>query len=242
MNIAISQSMYFPWVGLLELIRLTDIFIHYDDVQYPRSRGGFYNRVQLKMASDNKWMTVPLRDPHQGQLINQTLIDNRIDWRTQHRDMLKQAYLKAPFRDEMLSLVDQVFVKKYATLSDLSRESILSMAKYFDLIGNRKFIDSMQLAVSGSASLRLHDICCKEEASVYLTGHGARNYLDHELFEKSGIRVNYMNYRMKPYPQLHGEFTPYVSALDLIANCGKEGVDVICSEAIYWKEFLNEPK
>jgi hypothetical protein len=47
---------------------------------------------------------------------------------------------------------------------------------------------------------------------------------------------------MTPYPQLHGEFTPYVTALDLIANCGKERIDVICSEAIFWKNFLNESK
>ena len=239
MNIVISQSMYFPWVGLLEQIRLADIFIHYDDVQFTK---GFFNRVQLKTASGIKWMTVPLRDYHRGQRINEVLIDNRIDWRTKHRTMLKQAYLKAPFRDEMLSLVDQIFKKDYEILADISRKSMLSLAKYFDLIGNRKFIDSMKVAVPGSGSNRIHDISVKERASIYLTGYGARNYLDHEMFEKSGIRVNYMNYRMKPYPQLHGEFTPYVSALDLIANCGKEGADVICSEAIYWKEFLNEPK
>jgi hypothetical protein len=239
MNIVISQSMYFPWIGLFEQIRLTDIFIHYDDVQYAR---GFYNRVQFKTAGGSKWLTVPLRDQHQGQHINEVLIDNRIDWRSKHRDMLKQAYLKAPFRNEMLNLVDDVFAQDYATLADISRESILSIAKYFDLIGNRKFVNSAEISVSGSSSHRLHDICCKEAASIYLTGHGAKNYLDHELFEKSGIKVNYMNYCMKPYPQLHGEFTPYVSALDLIANCGKERADVICSEAIYWKKFLNETK
>jgi hypothetical protein len=240
MNIVISQSMYFPWVGLLEQIRLADIFVHYDDVQFTRT--GFSNRVQLKTARGIKWMTVPLRDHHLGQHINEVLIDNRIDWRTKHRDMLKQAYLKAPFRDEMLSLVDRIFNKDYEILADISRKSMLSMAKYFDLIGNKKFINSIKVTVPGSGSNRVHDICRKEGASVYLTGHGARNYLDHQLFEKSGIRVSYINYRMKPYPQLHGEFTPYVSALDLIANCGKAGADVIRSEAIYWKEFLNEPK
>lgn len=239
MKAVISQSMYFPWLGLLEQIRLADIFIHYDDVQYAR---GFYNRVQIKTATCSKWLTVPLRDQHRGQRIDQVLIDNRIDWRTQHRDMLKQAYLKAPFRDEMLTLVDQVFAKDYVTLEDLSRESILSLANYFGLTENTQFGDSAQMGVAGASSQRLHDLCLAVGASVYVTGHGARNYLDHELFEKSGIRVEYMKYRMIPYPQLHGEFTPYVTALDLIANCGKARENVICSEAIYWKEFLSEQK
>lgn len=235
----ISQSMYFPWVGLLEQIRLADIFIHYDDVQYAR---GFYNRVQIKTANGSKWLTVPLRDQHQGQRIDEVLIDDRTDWRTQHRDMLKQAYLKAPFREEMLTLVDQVFAKEYVTLADLSRESILSLANYFGLTANTQFGNSAQMGVPGASSQRLHNLCLAAGATVYVTGHGARNYLDHELFEKSGIRVEYMKYRMIPYPQLHGEFTPYVTALDLIANCGKERTNVICSESIYWKEFLNESK
>ena len=63
MNLVISQSMYFPWVGMLEQIRLADVFMHYDDVQLAR---GFYNRVQVKTAQGARWLTVPLRDKHQG--------------------------------------------------------------------------------------------------------------------------------------------------------------------------------
>lgn len=235
----ISQSMYFPWVGLFEQIRLADIFIHYDDVQFTR---GFYNRVQIKTANGCKWLTVPLRDQHRGQRIDEVLIDERIDWRGRHRDMLKQAYWKAPYREEMLSLVDQVFAKDYVTLADLSRESILSLASYYGLTEKTSFGSSAQMEVLGASSQRLRDICLAVGATVYITGHGARNYLDHEMFEKSGIRVEYINYRMIPYPQLHGDFTPYVTALDLIANCGKQGVKVICSGSVYWKEFLNEFK
>lgn len=234
----ISQSMYFPWVGLLEQIQLADIFIHYDDIQYTR---GFYNRVQIKAVNGSTWLSVPLRDQHRGQRIDEVLIDDRIDWRTQHRDMLKQAYLRAPYRGEMLALVDHVFEKDYETLADLSRQSIQSLANYFELSEGKQFKSSSQMGVTGKGSQRLRDLCLLLGASVYVTGHGARNYLDHELFDKSGIRVEYMKYRMTPYQQLHGGFTPYVTALDLIANCGKERTDVICSEAIYWKKFLNEP-
>ena len=49
--------------------------------------------------------------------------------------------------------------------------------------------------------------------------------------------VKYMEYKLTKYRQLHGEFTPYVSILDLIANCGKTGKNVICSDAKYYKEL-----
>jgi hypothetical protein len=235
--VVISQSMYFPWIGLLEQIRIADLFIHYDDVQYVR---GFFNRVQIKTASGSKWLSVPLRDQHRGQRIDEVLIDDRINWRTQHRNMLKNAYLKAPFREEMLGLVDQVFDNDYLTLADLSRSSMMSLVNYFNLSGSTQFANSLQMEVPGAGSQRLHDLCLAAGASVYVTGHGARNYLDHGLFVRSGIQVEYMKYRMTPYPQLHGGFTPYVTALDLIANCGKERIDVISSETIHWKEFSPE--
>jgi hypothetical protein len=59
------------------------------------------------------------------------------------------------------------------------------------------------------------------------------------MFECAGVEVRYMEYRCTPYPQLHGEFTPYVTALDLVANCGKDGRRFIQSEAINWKRFLD---
>lgn len=230
--------MYFPWVGLLEQVRLADIFIHYDDVQYAR---GFYNRVQAKTANGSKWITVPLSNHHRGQRIDEVLIDNQTDWRSQHRHALKQAYMKAPYRDEMLALVDEVFSKSATFLSDVSRESIYALVRYFKLDTKVEFMSSSDMNISGASSQRLHDLCVAVAADVYITGHGARNYLDHDLFERSGINVEYMKYDIIPYSQLHGDFTPYVSALDLVANFGQEGARVITSNSIYWKDFLNEP-
>ena len=45
---------------------------------------------------------------------------------------------------------------------------------------------------------------------------------------------------MQSYPQQHGDFIPYVSALDLIANCGKGGIDYINGDTLPWKEFIND--
>jgi hypothetical protein len=45
-----------------------------------------------------------------------------------------------------------------------------------------------------------------------------------------------MDYKMTPYDQLHGDFTAYVSILDLVANVGKKGKDFVNSGAIDWKE------
>ncbi len=232
-NIVISQSMYFPWVGLLEQIRLADIFVHYDDVQY--SKGSFSNRVQVKGVNGVSWITLPLRDYHFGQRIDEVMLDERTDWRGRHREILRQAYRKAAFRDEMLGVVDRVFAQEARTVADISRLSMLELAAYFGL--SPRFLSSENLPVPGASSERVCDIVEHLEGTVYITGHGARHYLNHGLFEEKGISVEYMRYERTPYPQLHGDFTPYVTALDLIANCGLEGAAMINSGTIGWKEF-----
>lgn len=236
MNVVISQSMYFPWVGLLEQIRLSDVFVHYDDVQYTR---GFYNRVQVKTAAGVQWMTVPLKDQHRGQLLDEVRVDDSRDWRSEHRALLKRAYLGAPFLDDMLTVVDRAFQLPGNSLADVSRGSMLVLAEYFGL--DAHFLRSRDLEVAGQSTQRLHDITQRLGGSVYITGHGARNYLDHEVFERSGIAVEYMQYQCVPYAQLHGAFTPYVTGLDLVANCGRAGAAMIVSDSTHWRGFVNQP-
>ncbi len=232
----ISQPMYFPWIGLLEQIKLSDIFVFYEDVQFVR---GFFNRVQIKTSTGTRWITVPHRDYHRGQKINEVLIDDQQDWRKNHRMALNQAYRDAPFLHDMLTLVDQVFAKSFKTISELSTASTMALVDYFDLRKSKLFFSSVDLGITGVSSQRLHDITVSLGAKTYLTGHGARNYLNHKLFENSFVSVEYIDYKCVPYPQFHGSFNPYVSALDLVANCGRNGNHYFLSQSIPYKIFLN---
>lgn len=236
MKVVISQPMFFPWVGMFEQIRLADIYVHYGDVQF--SKGSFTNRVQIKTAQGVKWLTIPLQDVSLGQAIDEVKINARINWRAQHMDMLKQAYADAPYRKEMLNLVDSVYQQQIDSIGLLSRHSIETCCNYFGLGAGQRFIDVQKLGISGTSSQRVLDIILALGGKKYITGLGARNYLDHQLFEDAGIRVEYMDYQKLPYPQLHGAFTPYVSILDLIANMGKDGINCIQSGTVYWKDYL----
>lgn len=238
-RIVISQPFFFPWVGMFEQIRLADVYVHYDDVQY--SKGHFTNRVQIKTAAGSKWLTVPLRDLRLGQLINEVAIDDRQDWRGRHLAFLAQAYDAAPFCSEMLTLVREVYSQSARSIGDISVASINCVLDYFGLANGKEFCFSSALGIPGTSTQRVFDIVKYLGGDVYITGHGARNYMEHELFDRHGIRVEYLDYRKVPYAQLHGEFTPFVSVLDLIANVGRSGREVVCSGTIYWKDFLAPP-
>ncbi|WP_412051205.1 WbqC family protein [Hoeflea sp. Naph1] len=237
MRVVISQSMYFPWVGMLEQIRLADVFIHYDDVQF--SKGSFSNRVQIKTPNGMTWMTVPLSEHRLGQTIDEVRIQPARTWRDRHLTLLKQSFESAPYASDALDLAASVTAGDHQTVADLSRESMLTLCRYFDLDTNTRYADSRDFDTTGSGSARVLGLVKAVGGSDYVTGHGARNYLDHALFETEGVSVSYMDYQQIPYLQLHGAFTPYVSSLDLIANCGRDGLTAIASETRNWKEFLD---
>jgi hypothetical protein len=232
-TVVISQPMYFPWVGMLEQMRLADVFVHLDDAQF--SKGGFFNRVQLKTAAGTPWFTVPLAENKRGQLLNEMRMAEH-DWRRKQLATLKQTYAAAPHVEEMLGLVESVFKNEHESLAALSAASVEMLAEFFEIIP-KEIQWSSAMGVEGTGSARVLAVCEALGAERYVTGHGAREYLNHESFEAADIRVEYLDYQKREYPQLHGAFTPFVSALDLAANCGRAGREVIDSDTIYWKDF-----
>jgi hypothetical protein len=231
----VSQPMFFPWVGLFEQIHLADVFIHYDDVQLPQGRT-FITRVQLKGSDGVQWLTMPIKREGALRAINESFTNDEKDWRQTHLKTLQQLYMKAPFLRDMLDIVEGVYAANTSSVASLNIAATERIAAYFDL--DCDFQLSSNLQVPGRSSERLLDLVRKLNGDVYITGHGARNYLAHELFEDHGVRVEYMIYNQTEYRQLHGAFTPFVSSLDLIANEGKNGRRVIASSSVYWKEFV----
>jgi hypothetical protein len=106
-------------------------------------------------------------------------------------------------------------------LSSINRYFIDAICEY---LGIRTSITwSSEYKVSGGRSARLVDLCRTVGADVYVSGPAAKNYLDIDLFDKDGIKVEWFSYdKLKPYPQIHGSFEGNVSIIDLLFNVGSE--------------------
>ncbi len=115
-RVVISQPMFFPWVGLLEQLRLADVYVHYDDVQF--SKGSFTNRVQIKTAKGSKWLTLPVR-VHLGDSIRDVRLSEEDDWRKGHLSFLSQAFEGAPHAHEALDLTAKVYAMNTDSLNDV---------------------------------------------------------------------------------------------------------------------------
>ena len=88
---------------------------------------------------------------------------------------------------------------------------------------------SSEIGIEGGQSERLIALCRHFGATRYLSGDAASDYLDVQAFSAAGIDVAWQQYRHPEYPQQHGAFVPYLSAIDLLFNCGDESGQILQS-------------
>ncbi|ARS49533.1 hypothetical protein PSMEN_14490 [Ectopseudomonas mendocina] len=234
-TVVISQPMYFPWVGMFEQWRLADDFVFFDDVQFAR---GFINRVQYKTPDGSAWLTVPLRQHGREARICDLQCADDSGWRDKHLRTLALALAGTPHMHDALGLAEAVLLRRDLGFCDLLIEGMQTVAQYFGLLEGKRLHRSSQLAVEGRKSALIQGLVAHLGGDRYVTGMGALNYLDHDAFECAGIEVCYMDYRKREYPQKFAPFTPYVTVLDLVANCGRDGRTFIESGVTHWRQAL----
>jgi WbqC-like protein family len=233
-TIVISQPLLFPWPGFFELLSQADIFVHLDDVQF--SRGSFTNRIQIKHPSGMKWMTVPLVGKGKGRSIID-LEATGTDWKGRHRALILQALRGAPHINVAIQLFDRVY--SHEPLVSLLISSVEESAKAIGLERPVRWLRSSRMGIVETSWRRVLAIVRSLGGNRYVTAHGGAQYLDHETFEQTGVMVEYVDYSMTPYPQLHGPFLPHVTVLDLIANLGPSAHTALRSNTVSWRDFIS---
>lgn len=233
--LVVSQPMFIPWIGLFEQARLADVFVHYDDVQLPQGRS-FMSRVQIKSARGVAWLSAPIDHVRSGPLINEVILFDGVDWRSKHLETLRHAYARAPYFGLMFEMAERIYSNASDRLAEFNVAAFEQIARWLDLAP--QFSRSSLMAVPGASTERLVNLCELTGCDIYVTGHGALDYLDYDKFERRGIAVRYMDYQKGPYAQWQNGFTPYVSILDAVAHCGERTRDLVCSNSIHWREFV----
>ncbi|WP_221048115.1 WbqC family protein [Methylogaea oryzae] len=227
-TVVILQPGYLPWLGFFDQMLRSDVFVYYDDVQYDKH--GWRNRNRIKSATGPIWLTVPvLNSGRHGQKILDVEIDNRSPWGRKHVAAIAQSYAKAPYVQTYLPQLEELLMRRWSSLVELD---IATVELICDWIGiSRKIERASRLGIEGGQSGRLLDICRHFQASCYLSGDSAQSYLDTSLFAREGLSVIWQSYRHPIYPQLHGEFLPYLSILDLVMNVGDQSITVLTEKS-----------
>ena len=226
MKVAISQPRYYPWIGYLEKIAMADMFIILDLVQF--SRRAYENRVQVRHGDGRQWLTVPVR-AHQSTIIHEVQIDSAQDWITSHKGILRQQYAKAPYFREYWDDVT-LSMRNFTRLLDLNMMCLIALCSAFDLKMNFRLQSAIQPQPRSKGSDLMLSLCKAVGATAYVSGIHGKDYLNTADFRAAGIEIIWQSPNYPAYTQLLGtEFIPGLSALDLLFNEGRDGLQKVLS-------------
>jgi len=220
MKAVILQSNYFPWKGYFELINECDLFCFYDEVQY--TKNDWRNRNKIIGKNGDFWLTVPIsKKSVKGKISDVKITENH--WQKKHYDSISHAYSKSPFKDSILDLLKPIYLEKnWEELSELNKTIIKTICSYIGI--NAVFKDSKNFELKEERVNRLVDLASQLNATSYLSGPSAKNYLSEKenLFLEKGISVEYKEYG--PYLTYPNFNKDQVSILDVLVNVPRSEV------------------
>jgi len=219
------QPTYLPWLGYFDLIDQVDCFVFLDSIQF--SKRSWQQRNRIKGHSGAQWLSVPvLSKGKRDQLIQEVEIDLTASFHQKHLETIRHLYSNAPFTERYYDDLSIQFQKDHALLADLNIDLISWLCHVLGI--ETKFLRSSSLNVKGSKTELLVDICKAVKADRYISPPGSKEYIEeNNIFADNGISLGYQNFCHPEYAQLHGEFVPYLSAMDLLLNEGPFSLEII---------------
>jgi len=222
MTIGIMQPYIFPYIGYFQLINAVDKFIVYDDVAYINK--GWINRNNILVGGKASLFTLPLVNASQNRLIRDLEVDNLPVWTKKFLRTIEQSYKKAPFYNETLEILAEVFQSEPANIAELCTKSLKTTCTYLgiktELVDSSVVYNNQHL----KAQERILDICLQENANHYINPIGGMAIYDKQLFADNKILLNFIKAKPIQYPQFKNEFVPWLSMIDILMFCSVDAI------------------
>ena len=230
MILSAHQLHYLPWLRYFHKIALSDVFVVMDNIQF--NKNGWQNRNKIKCAKGWMYLTIPIVGKYR-QRIDEVKIDNGQNWRKKHRSSLEFNYGKAKYFGEYRTFFEEIYAREWTCLNDINYEML---SFFLDALGIRtKIVKSSDLAVEGTDSARLVNICKSLEADTYLSGaYALEVYLDEKVFTDAHITVSLQDWHCPEYEQRFPDagFIPDLAIADLLFNHGPKSRDILMGRGV----------
>lgn len=222
MILCIHQPEHLPYLGFFYKVAQADLFMILDDADFEKDN--VQNRNKIRTAQGWQWLTVPVKF-EVGTKINQVKIDERAHGLKKWIRTLDVNYQRAKYykdhRPFFMSLLDRGFIG----ISELNTTIIEYLIAI--LVKPLEIIKSSDYNVTTFSTQRVVDLCRAVDADVFISGPGAKVYLEAEQFCSAGIELKFTDFKHPVYKQVYDPFIPYMSAIDLLFNYGPDARDII---------------
>lgn len=221
MRLAVMQPYFFPYIGYFQLINFVDKFVIYDDVNFINR--GWINRNNILVNERACLFTVPLSNASQNKLIMEVAVSGS-EWKAKFLRTIEMAYKKAPQFEATYALVKTVVETDTLLINELAYRSLRAVSEYLALPTVFERTSAVYDNKHLKAQHRILDICIREKAVHYINPIGGQEIYSRELFNGSGIELNFIKARPLSYEQFGKEFVPGLSMIDVLMFNSKDKI------------------
>ncbi|MDA8836402.1 WbqC family protein [Candidatus Pelagibacter bacterium] len=210
------QPQYFPYLGIFNKIIQSDIFLFVDSTKFVSKV--WHNRTIIKDKKDKIfYLTIPVTF-NNGQIIKDIkLADNK--WKIKHLKSIKNIYGSSKYFNDLYPLIENVILQNSNYLIDYSLMSMSLILDKISFIKENIFIQSSEKIIGNKNEL-IVNITRNFNSNCYLSGEGAKNYVDEKFLISNGISHQFNKFEHPKYNQLGKIFTKNLSVIDCIFNIG----------------------
>ncbi len=218
---AIMQPYFFPYIGYFQLMRQVDCFVFYDDVNYIKR--GWVNRNRILLNGQAAWLTLPVARASQNRLISEShyLLDQASVASVLGK--IRSAYLKAPYYQEVESLISPLFASAPTRVSEFNALHLQALARALGLPCEFRFSSRIEHDRSAGGQQRILEICQRLGAGRYVNPVGGQHLYDAGLFAAAGIELSFFEPQIRAYPQFDAPHVGQLSVIDALMFLGLEG-------------------
>lgn len=216
---------------------LGEVFVYLDDVQYTKK--DWRNRNRLISPAGVKNVFIPVSNGSRNILINEAEVSYDQPWQNKLYNQVLNWYKKAPYFDQVISILEPLFNASNKLLVDYNYELNERILNY--LGHDTKIVLSSSIPSStDDKNRRIIEICKAMNGTLLYDGKSAEDFIDREAFTSEGIALEFQNFNHTPYKQLNESFEPFVSIIDLLMMVGPSAKEVILSNTNIQNSRLHE--
>lgn len=212
------QPYFFPYLGYFSLIKQTDKFILFDNVQFIKHGWIERNRI-LKPNNGWQYVAIPLIKHSRNTKIKDVVINNELDWRGKIFRQLEHYKKRAPFYSETVDVIRTALDIETSSIVKLNENIIKKVCEYINI--------NVDVSVFSEINLKIEKPNAPDEwalnicktfgnAEEYINPEGGLEFFNREKYEKEGIMISFLKMNLSQYSQRRQEFEAGLSIIDVM--------------------------
>lgn len=219
MIVSAHQPHYLPWIGFINKIYLSDVYMMMDNMTY--TNNSYINRNRIMTSRGVSYLTVPLIKPFKLKTkINELIIEDQTNanWNSKHLKSIKHNYAKGAGFKDFFPLLEDLLLKKHELYINLLYSNISTILNYLEIKTTIKLASEYNIEGNKEDELMIN-ILKNSNCSELLLGLGAsKSYVNFDYIYNRGYNVLIQKFEHPVYSHKSKHFVKGISIIDLILN------------------------